>query len=95
MSCISATAYCAEKPLNPDKILRKAQATGKPIPKATADQLLQQQQASLARDAVSFTMLFGQSIPEKTIAQADYKTAEIARQHNRNLQEQLQAHQPK
>jgi hypothetical protein len=87
--------YCAEKPLNPDKILRESLANGKPIPQATVNQMMEEQKKSLARDAVSFKMLFGQSIPEKTIAQADSKIAEAARQHNQNLQQQLHAHQPK
>jgi hypothetical protein len=95
ISYISATTYCAEKPLNADKIIREAHATGKRIPQAIVDKLMEQQKTSMAQDDVSFRMLFAHPIPEKTIAQADAKTAALATLHNKNLQQKLNEQQPK
>ena len=89
------TLYAAEKPLNADAILRKSLATGKPIPHATANLMIQQQRERVARDGIDFLMTWGKQVPEKIIRDANPESAKIARQHNQNLQSQLDAHQPK
>ena len=93
ISCISATGYCAEKPLNADKIIRKAQATGKPIPAATVNQIMEQQKAILKKQELDFAKTVigsyidaGKPVPTKTISIADTETAALARQHNQKFQ---------
>lgn len=95
ISCISATTYCAEKPLNADKIIRKAHATGKPIPQETVNKIMQQQQDFLkqqsfdmARVSINSYIHAQQPIPKRIIRMADQESAALATAHNTNLLQQ-------
>ncbi len=103
MSCISVTGYSAEKPLNPDAIIREAHATGEPIPQSTIDKIMQQQATFLKKQDMDFRKTVVQSyidakqpVPARIILTLeDAQIAALATRHNQNLQEQLQVHQPK
>ena len=92
------TFYCAEKKLNPDKIVRDGWKNEGHIDQKTIDTLLQQQRDRMKEESISFLKATVQNyidadqrVPERIIRNADPETASLARTHNDALTKHYQA----
>lgn len=97
LTCIATSLYCAEKKVNPAKIIREALAARKPLNRATVEKLRQQQDEFLKEEDLIFIkktieshIAAKQLVPARIIASADAGAAALATKHNQSLLQEPQ-----